>query len=259
MSLQRYGEWAVVLGASEGIGAAYARELAKAGLSLVLVARRTEPLEALAKELRAGGRNVETLALDLGAPDVEAKLRAMATSKNVGVVVYNAAYAVMGRFFDTDVADKERIIAVNARGPVIAAQVFGEQMRARKRGALVFMSSLAGFVGAPYIATYGSTRAFTLGLGEALSGELEEFGIDVIACCAGSTETPGFERATTKYKPKSMPADAVARETLQALDRGHRGAFIPGRFNRIAQWFLVRTMPRGAAVKVMGAETKKML
>src|SRR5215208_3898704 len=134
--ITRYGSWAVVAGASEGIGAAFSRALAAAGFDLVLIARRREPLDALADELRAQhGRTVDTIALDLAATDLEARLREVAGARDVGVVVYNAALSIVAPFLDTSLADKQRILDVNTRGPMVAAHVFGEAMAARGRGA----------------------------------------------------------------------------------------------------------------------------
>src|SRR5262245_41244383 len=122
--LDRYGPWALVAGASEGIGAAFAQVLAEAGFSLVLIARRRGPLEALATELQARfGRPVEAVALDLAAPDLEERLEALARDRDFGLIVYNAALSIVAPFLDTSLADKQRILDVNARGPVIAAHV----------------------------------------------------------------------------------------------------------------------------------------
>src|ERR1700710_1475146 len=121
-------KWALVAGASEGIGAAFARELAASGHALVLIARRPEPLEALAVELRVGGRQVETLAVDL-AGDIEPTLRAIAHT--IDVVVWNAALSLIGPFLATSLEDHVRMLALNTRGPLTAARIFGEQMVAR--------------------------------------------------------------------------------------------------------------------------------
>jgi short-subunit dehydrogenase len=250
----QYGTWAVIAGASEGIGAAFARSLAAQGYSLLLIARRTEPLATLAAELR--GTKVETLSLDLGAEDLEEKLREIASSREVGVLVYNAALAISAPFLDTPIADKLRALNINARGPLVAAHVFGEAMAARGRGAIVLMSSLTAFWGSPWVATYGATKAFNLSLGEALAAELGERGVEVIVSCAGATSTPGFLQSGSTAK--AMTPEAVAKETLAALGKT-RGMFVPGGFNRFAQWLLSRLLPRRIAVGIMGGETRKLL
>ncbi|MFI5307080.1 MAG: SDR family NAD(P)-dependent oxidoreductase [Polyangiales bacterium] len=257
--VDRYGPWALVAGASEGIGAAFARALAEAGFSLLLIARREGPLEALAAELRTrSGREVETLALDLAASDLEQRFETLARDREVGLVVYNAALSIVAPFLQTALSDQLRALDVNARGPLIAAHVFGRAMAARGRGGIVLLSSLTAFFGSPFVATYGATKAFNLSLGEALAHELGAHGIDVVVSCAGATRTPGFLAAVSgRNAPRSMSPEAVATETLRALPV--RGAFIPGAFNRLAQLILSRLLPRRAAVRIMASHTRALL
>lgn len=258
---KRYGPTALIAGASEGIGAAFARQLAGAGLSLVLIARRQAPLEALAAELRAAhGVEVTTHALDLGAPTLAAELSAIAEQHEIGLVVYNAALSVRSGFLDATLAEKLQMIDINARGPVIAAHVLGEKMVARRRGGIVLLSSLTAFWGSAWLATYGATKAFNLSLGEALAVELAQSGVDVLVSCAGATHTPGFAATVEGLAsggPRAMSAEAVARETLAALPR--RGAFVPGAFNRFAQVLLSRVLPRRVAVGIMAGQTRALV
>jgi len=257
--VDRYGGWALVAGASEGIGAAFAHVLAEAGFSLVLIARRAAPLEELAGELRARhGREVLTRAFDLGAPELEAELRAIGDAHPIGVVVWNAALSIMAPFLATSLADHQRMLDVNARGPITAARVLGEPMAARGRGAIVLLSSLTAFWGSAYLATYGATKAFNLSLGEALAHELGARGVDVVVSCAGATSTPGFVQVLAGRKgPRAMTPDAVARRTIAALRR--RGAVVPGGFNRFAQLLMTRLFPRKLAIRIMAGQTKALL
>jgi short-subunit dehydrogenase len=253
-----YGTWAVIAGASEGIGAAFARELAAAGYSLVLIARREAPLAALATELRATGREIEIRALDLADPGLEAELRAIAAAHPIGVLVWNAALSVMSPFLTTPLDQHRRMLDINTRGPVTAAWVFGETMAARGTGAIILLSSLTAFWGSAYLATYGATKAFNLSLAEALSVELGPRGIDVVACCAGATRTPGFTALLAGRRgPRAMTPEAVARQTLAKLHR--RGAIVPGGFNAFAQLLMSRLFPRRLAIKIMAGETRKLL
>lgn len=259
-SLKRYGPVAVICGASEGIGAAFSRALAADGFHLVLIARRAEPLEALADALRAQkpGTRVETFAFDLAAPDLEARLRDIVNAREVGLLVYNAALSITAPFLETSIADKQKMLDVNARGPVIAAHVCAERFVARGGGGIVLISSLTAFWGSAWVATYGATKAFNLSLGEALAHELAPKNIDVVVSCVGATRTPGFVNATSGRKaPASMSPEAVASETLAALSR--RGAFVPGAANRLAQQFLSRLLPRKTAVGIMASHTKTLL
>ena len=198
------------------------------------------------------------MALDLAAADLESRLLAIARDKDIGLVVYNAALSIVAPFLETSLADKQRIIDVNARGPLIAAHVFGERMAARGGGGIILLSSLTAFWGSAWVATYGATKAFNLSLGEALALEFGERGIDVLVSCAGATRTPGFVQALTgRQAPRAMSPQAVAKETLAALHT--RGAFVPGAFNRFAQQLLSRLMPRRSAVRIMASHTKRLL
>jgi short-subunit dehydrogenase len=261
--LRRYGPRALVLGASEGIGAAFARVLAEAGFDLVLIARRMAPLDALAAELRERFHvSVEARALDLACADLEAQFAMLGAQHEIGLVVYNAALSVVAPFLDTPLEEKQRMLDVNARGPLLAAHVFGKAMAERGRGGIVLLSSLTAFWGSPWLATYGATKAFNLALGEALAHELGERGVDVLVACAGATRTPGFVqrvavRDPASPAPASMEPDAVAREALRALPG--RGAFVPGASTRWAQRFLTRLLPRRTAIRIMAGHTKPLL
>ena len=253
--MQRYGPWALVAGASEGLGAAFARALAGRGFKLLLLARRGEALEEVAGPLRAL-TEVRTAAVDLGAADLAATLGALTSGIEVGLCVYNAAFSQIGPFLEQALADQLRTVDVNCRGPMIAARVLGEAMVRRGRGAIVLMSSLTAFWGSPYVAAYGASKAFNLSLGEALWYELGPQGVDVLVCCAGATSTPGFLRSSGPGGPKSMTPEAVAEEALAAI--GGPPSMVPGAFNRLAARVLARLLPRPAAVRIMGAQTAKL-
>lgn len=257
----RYGPVAVVAGASEGIGAAFSRALAAKGFDLVLVGRRAEPLEILAEELRtAHDVAVRILPCDLADPTASDALLAECQGLEVGLVVYNAAAASVGRFLETPIESHARAVEVNARGPVLLVHAFARAMAARGRGGVVLMSSLTAFQGTPLVAAYGATKAFNLVLAEGLWDEFREHGVDVLACCAGATLTPGYERVTpphavSRFAPAPQnPAD-VAREALHAL--GRRPVLITGRGNRIASFFMRRVLSRRLAVALLGREMRK--
>ncbi|MDC0674362.1 SDR family NAD(P)-dependent oxidoreductase [Nannocystis radixulma] len=251
----KYGPWAVVAGASEGLGAAFARALADRGLNLLLLARRADVLESVAAPLRARVE-VRTAALDLGDPDLAARLDDLTRDLDVGLCVYNAALSRIGPFLDVPLADKLKIVDVNCRGPLLAAHVFGERLVSRGRGGLLLMSSLTAFWGSPLVATYGATKAFNLSLGEALWYELGPRGVDVLVCCAGATRTPGFERSSGPDGPRAMTPDAVVAEALHAL--GGPPSAVPGRLNRFAAFLLNRLFPRSGAVALMGSQTARL-
>ena len=253
-----YGPWALIAGASAGIGAEFARQLAAAGLHILLVARRAEALEELAQSLRsAHGVQVRTASIDLAAPDLLERIRAAAEGVEIGLLVYNAAFTRIGPFLAQSLEDKLRILDVNCRGPVVLAHELGAAMARRRRGGIILLSSMAGIQGAPMLAMYGATKSFDRVLAEGLWDELRAEGIDVIACVAGATRTPTYEAS----KPLSDPAiimdtEPVVRETLAAL--GRTPSFVPGLANRAAAFVMERLFPRAAAIRTMGKATRKM-
>lgn len=245
----------MVAGASEGLGAAFARALAGRGFKLLLLARRAEALEEVAAPLRAS-TEVKMAVLDLGSADLAAQLAGLTEGIEVGLCVYNAAFSQIGPFLEQALTDQLRTIDVNCRGPMIAARVLGEAMVRRGRGAILLMSSLTAFWGSPYVAAYGASKAFNLSLGEALWYELGPQGVDVLVCCAGATSTPGFLRSSGAKGPKSMTPEAVVEEALAAL--GGPPSMVPGAFNRMAARLLSRLLPRPAAVRIMGSQTARL-
>jgi short-subunit dehydrogenase len=252
----RYGPWALVAGASEGIGAEFARRLAQRGLDLLLVARRNEPLADLAASVREEA-NVEVACVpfDLAHLDAEA-LRDLVGEREVGLVVYNAAQSLIGRFLDQPLADKLRTIDVNCRGPLLMAHELGTAMARRGRGGIILMSSLAAFQGSPMIASYAATKAYDLVLAEGLWDELRTAGVDVLACCAGSTRTPNWDRSRPRATTRMMEPGTVVEEALAAL--GRRPSVIPGRFNRFVTFVLHRLLPRRRAIRIMGDATRRL-
>lgn len=254
----RYGPWAVIAGASEGLGAAFARALAAEGLNLLLVARRPQLLDELEASLAARHHiELRTLATDLGAPDGVRQVAEAAAGLEVGFFVYNAAWSPIGRFVEQSVEDNLRAIDVNVRSPTALAHHFGRPMAQRGRGAIILLSSLTAFQGSPFVATYGATKAYNLSLGESLWFELKDQGVDVLAVCPGVTKTPGLLKASPHGGPGMLEPEQVVREALCAL--GRRPFIVPGVFNRTASFFLRYLMPRRSTVSLMGSQTKKLL
>lgn len=256
----RYGPWAVIAGASEGLGAEFAAQLAARGLHLVLVARREGPLRERAAAL-ALAHGVETLALplDLAAPDVWPQLAAALGDREVGLLVYNAAASLIGPFVEQDLAAKLRILDTNCRTPLVLCHELGRRLAARGRGGILLMTSMAGRQGTALVATYAATKAFQLVLGEALWDELRAAGVDVVAPCAGATSTPAYlstnPRAGT-FASRAMPPGPVVTEALAALGRGPSA--VTGRANRATAFVLGRVLPRALAVRLMGWGTRSL-
>ncbi len=230
----RYGPWAVIAGASEGIGQAYAHLLAERGLNLVTIARRREPLEADAELIRRRYRvEVRCVALDLASDDLGPRFEDAIEGLDVGLLVYNACYSRIADFVDASLQDHLTTLDVNCRGPVTLAYRMVPRLIQRGRGGILLMSSMSGFQGSALISTYAASKAFNIVLAESLWTELAPRGIDALACVAGATATPNFKASTPQQnqsKAFPMRPEAVAREGLAALGKGP--VHITGRLNR---------------------------
>jgi uncharacterized protein len=249
--LARYGPWAVVAGASEGLGAAFASALAERGVHLVLLARRGDRLTALARELgEAHGVEIRTVACDLGDGAFTRALGDAISGVEVGLGVYNAAYSFVGPLLEHPLEESLRVIDVNCRGPVRLVHALAPAMVARKHGGIVVMSSLAGFHGGPRLAAYSASKAFNTVLGEGLAAELRAHGVDLVVSCPGAIRTPNFRAAARGDAPGTLDAPVVVACTLHSL--GRRTLVVPGTVNRLASFCLRRLLPRTTATRVMG-------
>jgi short-subunit dehydrogenase len=254
---ERYGPWALVAGASEGLGAAFAAALAARGLHLVLVARRAAPLERLAADLRARhGVEVRTAPLDLSRPDLEDAVRSLTAGLEVGLLVYDAAASTIGPFLDRPLAAHLQVLDVNCRGPLVLGHLLGGAMARRGRGGLLLMASLAGGQGTPWLASYAASKAFEIVLAEGLWAELRERGVDVLACRAGATRTPAYEATRPRAAVPLAAPEAVVETALQAL--GHGPIVVAGRLNRLAAFLFTRLLPRRLAIHVMERATRRL-
>ena len=259
--VSRYGPWAIIAGASEGIGASFSKKLAARGLNLVLVARRAGPLEELAAQLRdADSVEVRVQPLDLGSPDVVARLQAATDGLDVGLVIYNAAYSAIGAFLDIEVDAHLKAVDVNVLGPLRVSHHFGRRLAARGRGGLILMSSMSGFQGTAMIANYAATKAYNTILAEGLWYELGQRGVDVLGCIAGATLTPSYESSTDRIPSsilaRPMNPDDVVDQALREL--GKRPTGVSGRMNRFASTLLSRLLKRTSAIKMVSKETEHM-
>jgi short-subunit dehydrogenase len=232
---------AVVAGASEGLGAAFVRALAARGFAVVAIARREEPLRALAAEVPG----VEPLVADLADPSFADALRGRAFE----LAVYNAAYSPHGPLLDVPEGDALQAVDVNVRGPLRFVHAVAPEMVRNGRGGIVLMSSLAGNQGSPRLAAYAASKAFTTTLAESLWSELRPHGVDVVACVAGAVRTPGYAVALDRDAPGTLDPEAVAEAALGAL--GHGPVVVPGATNRVASFVMRRLLPRRAAIRIM--------
>lgn len=255
--VQRYGPWALVAGASEGLGAAFAGELARRGLNLVLVARRAEPLEKTAGALRSGfGIQVKTVSLDLYEPGFMAALMRGVGDVEIGLLVCDAARAHTGRFLEAGIDEYLRVLDTNCRAPLSLIHHFGGIMAQRGRGGILVMSSLSAFWGSPYATVYGATKAFLLTLSEGLWKELGDRGVSVTVCTAGPILTPNYIAGKPPGSGPSaieMTPAVVAGAALAGL--GRVPLVVPGTLNKFARFLMGRLLTRKAATRMLGNST----
>lgn len=227
----RYGEWALVTGASSGIGAEFARALAREGVSLVLTARREDRLRNLAGELEKR-HNVatRTVALDLAEPDGPDRLADALQDIEIGILINNAGVGYVGRFDRQDVERLRGLVQLNCVAPVVLTSRFLPGMRERGRGAVIFTGSAAGRQPIPLHAVYSATKAFDQLLGEALWVELRDSGVDVLALEPGTTETE-FQQVAGEIAHRGQSAQEVVQTAIDAL--GQQPSVISGWANWI--------------------------
>lgn len=246
----RYGPWALVTGASDGIGCAIARQLAEAGLHLVLVARRGAVLERLAVELQSYFPiEVTVIALDLARPGSDAELAERTRALDIGLVVAAAGFGTSGRLLDASLDDELAMIDVNARSVVSLVHTFGARLARRRRGGIVLMSSLLAFQGVARAATYAATKAFVQTLAEGVRHELSADGVDVIAVAPGPVRS-GFATRARMTMSFAQTPDSVATAVLRALRRRKGGTIRPGFLSKFLEASLA-ILPRFGRVRMM--------
>lgn len=222
--VERYGPWAVIAGGSEGVGAEFADQLAADGFNLVLVARTPGPLAATAEYVGRHGGEVRTVAVDLTAPAAIDEITAATADVEVGLLVHNAgANSHGGPFLDGDLAGFRRVLDLSVTAMLALVHHYAPAMKARGRGGVLLVGSLAGYVGTSTESVYGGAKAFTRIFAEGLWAELREHGVDVLDLVLGVTRTPAMERAGLNFDLPGLhvsePPD-VAREGLAALADG---------------------------------------
>jgi uncharacterized protein len=253
MQTEWQGKWALVTGASAGIGVALATQLAAGGTHLVLTARRRDRLETVSSKLRAA-HNIQTevFVADLAQPDTPERIYAFTKQKGIAIdlLINNAGFGQYGEFTQVDTSRLLDMVQVNCSAVVHLARLFLPDMIARRRGDILILASTASFQAVPYISTYAATKAFDLYFAEGLAEEMKPHGIRVCALCPGSTESEfhalaGQEQFTSK-NPES--AEKVARTGLRALAAG-KSYVISGLGNYLGA-HSQRIVPRRLVTKV---------
>jgi short-subunit dehydrogenase len=243
---ERYGPWAVVAGASEGVGSSVARQLGERGLNVILVARRQAILDDVAATVPADTRAV---ALDLSENGADQALAKVADGLDVGLLVYNAgADPHASRFLDKPLASWQELVRRNVNTVLGACHHFGSRMVERGSGGIVLVTSGAAWAGGDRLAAYGASKAFDLVLGEALWAELRPHGVDVLSMVLGPTDTPAFRRVLRGREfPGMVDPDDVARAMLDNLSEGPTYPPAGSPFGPVPRRDAVEMMSQGSA------------
>ncbi|MFM9851629.1 MAG: SDR family NAD(P)-dependent oxidoreductase [Sphingomonadaceae bacterium] len=208
--------WALVTGASDGIGRAFALELAGRGFACVLVGRSTAKLNEVAQKI--GQADSRIMVADLSHADGVRHVIEAASDLAVELVVAAAGYGTSGSFVEADLANELAMIDVNCRAVAELVHHFGEQMAARRRGGIIVFSSIVAFQGVPQSANYAATKAYIQTLAEGLRPELKPFGVDVLSVAPGPIAS-GFAARAGLTMGLSQTPEIVARQSLAALGR----------------------------------------
>lgn len=253
----RYGQAALVTGASSGIGKSFVELLAARGLDLVLVARRTHRLRELAARLETECHvNVTVCAADLSDAAAPRQILDATVSLDIGLVVSNAGFGMKGEYAACDPAAMADMQMVNCNAPMQLAHGFIPRLRKRGKGGIIFTSSIEALMGCPYSTAYSATKALVSALGESLWAELQPAGIDVLTLCPGATESEsaGLQGIDISSLQHVMPSEEVARLTLDNIRNGP--VFFSSGYYR-ANFEKLLSMPRRDALTMMAKAMKK--
>ena len=236
----RYGPWALVTGAAQGIGRAFADALATRGLHVVLVDVQAQVIAAAAREIAAlNGVETRNVAADLSDREFIAPVLSQLDDLEIGLVICNAAIGQQGPFLEEPLDELHRAIDLNCAAAVTLTRAFAPAMLERGRGGLILIASGTALQGSPNYANYAATKAFNLSLGESLHYELKEQGVDVLSYIPGPTNTPGLRSSLPGLKEGiEVGAIRLARPTaeaaLKALGALATAARQPGHSRRLA-------------------------
>jgi short-subunit dehydrogenase len=251
----RYGPWALVTGASDGIGKAVAAEIAAQGVNVVLCARRRDRLETIAADLAAAhGVQIRVVTADLVQPGGVDQLVQETRHLGIGLVILSAGFATSGPFADAAVTPELEMVCLNVTVATRLAHTFAQRMVSNGHGGIVLVGSILGRQGVPWVSCYAATKAYVRVLAEGLHQELKTRGIDVLAVEPGPVHT-GFEaRAGLKYGSAARP-QVVAKAVIAAL--GKRASVIPGVRARLLATSMA-LLPRRVRVRFLGEVMRRM-
>lgn len=244
----RYGEWAVVTGASSGIGLELANCLASAGLNLVLCSRSVEKLQEVEKNLRISFKiQTQVVAADVAEAQGINEILNATKDLNVGLLIASAGYGTSGLFIHSSLSAEINMLRVNCEALLCLTHDYSRRFSEQKRGGIILMSSIVAFQGVPYSANYAATKAYVQSLAEALAAELKPYGVDVLAAAPGPVSS-GFEERARMKMSMSLKPSQVGIPILKAL--GRKTTVLPGTLTKLLAYSL-RTVPRWGKIKIM--------
>src|SRR6266567_4090436 len=252
---KRFGPWALVTGASSGIGKEFARQLAASGINVVLVARREDMLkEAGVEGSKRYGVEHRILVLDVSREDFIGRLASATNDLDIGLVVSNAGTGNPGEFLKLDRQLLQATLRLNTMSHLDIAHYFGRKLAVRRRGGLILVGAMGAENGIPCIANDGAAKAYVHSLGEALHYEFKPLGVCVTVLAAGFTNTPvlekfGFDPKTMPMKPMSV--EQCVSEGLSGLLK-NRSRIVPGRLNRILNALVPASLARKMEADLLG-------
>lgn len=254
---EQYGPWAIIVGASEGIGASLADRVAEAGINLVLVARNEAGLDEVAASVRAAhGVELRTVPCDLTDPEAASVILAATDGFDIGLLVYIAGAANRSNtFLEDSLEESLDLVRLNCIGPLALVREFAPPMRERGRGGIVLVGSMACLAGAAHVAVYSAVKMFGVNFAEGLWAELHPHGVEVCNAVLGSVNTPAAARqGVASDSSRDMEPADVAQEILENIGNGP--THVVGAANR-AMASLFWTVDRRAAVELMNAATRE--
>lgn len=250
----------MVTGAASGLGKEFASQLAARHLNIIAVDIQEQLLhEHVAFLQEHYGITVLPAVVDLAQPDFLETLLKIVGEREVGLLANVAGLSYVGEFLDIPLAHLQKQISVNCLAPMTLGYHFGQQMRQRKRGGIIFISSASAYQGTALVANYAATKAFNLILAESLWDELRTSGVDVLGFAPGATNTPGFHKDNPQYRAVAMPymeAAPTVAEAIAAL--GRTPSTVAGRSNRSATFFTGRFLSRERAIRLFGDSMRKI-
>jgi len=243
-----YGSWAIVTGASSGIGFELSKQLANAGLNLVIHSRQLDKLNGIEKYLKSITTvEIKVVASDVAESDGIDQIIKASAGLEIGLLVVSAGYGTSGNFIHSSIYSEINMLRVNCEALLSLTHYYSQQFVQKKRGGIILMSSMVAFQGTPYAANYAASKAYVQTLAEGLAVELKPFGVDVLAAAPGPVESGFSQRANMKMNMSLLPAQ-VGVPILNAL--GRKTTVLPGVLTKVLV-FSLRTLPRWGKIRIM--------